>query len=169
MSDKELSEHDLQELKSAYAGIGSIVVHWQLLENTIEIVLVCIFHRHGGNEHWEQLPGEVQTSRKIECLREASRFKQMLPYRDELNEIVDEIYRAKTKRDDLVHGSLRTPKFENAIYKFTKMKRNNKTNVYEPFHMSFDFNTFPKYLDDLLGAANRLQRLGDRLMAHPDP
>jgi hypothetical protein len=130
--DDELSD-DLRELKSAYSGVGAIVVHWQLLENVIEIALVYIFHKFGGSNYWNNLPPTSTTSKKIGYLREAENFPAISKYKDELHEIVDEIYRLKTTRDDLVHGSLRSPKMDGTIYKFTKAKLAN--NVYQHFHM----------------------------------
>ena len=166
--ETELTELPQEVHDALYPAVGSLIIYWSLLEQSIESWVHLIYHHPGGNMGWEKTFPFV-FRRKVTFLR--MRFSDF-PAIDTLASdglaLLAEIEAAATKRDIFVHGALSGYEPATQRIKFVRL-RVDKVNLIH--QMNPDYVTIPQVLADgrimlalTTASLGFAQRLADHLM-----
>ncbi|MFO1246823.1 MAG: hypothetical protein U1E93_01080 [Alphaproteobacteria bacterium] len=118
------------------ASVGTLAIHWGLIENAINLKLALIHDYAGGKEIKPNLP-RTALWKKIEYLEEClEKIPALEPYRLELQGVLDRVGDKSQIRSHVLHGFVSGYTPENQRICFTRLDPDKNGRVANNLHAS---------------------------------
>jgi hypothetical protein len=151
--------------KALYPTVGSVVICWSLLEQSIESWVAIIYHAPGGNAGYKRIP--FQLAPKLEFLR--TRFSDLptlQPFSQEGLDLLNKVEQMARIRDILVHGAISDFDQATSRLKFVRLGIDKTDNMHQTKE---EYLTFQQILDagkTILDINAATLKFGTHLMDH---
>jgi hypothetical protein len=148
-----------------YPAVGSVVIYWSLVEQSLEHWVAIIYHHPGGNKDKKQIP--FLLGAKLTFLR--ARFSDAPDLAGMSSEglaLLNKIEQMAKTRDILVHGAISAYQPKTQRLKFIRLGINKADRIHT---LNPDYLSIPKILeaaDVILGLMTTTINFSNRLVEH---
>ncbi len=146
MREVSQSISDKNETKALYQLIGFIVVHWSLLEQSLDDTSLTVFKACGGNTIKPRVPPNLEG--KLKFLHQSfCELSTLSVFKSRGLQIIERVNKLAGKRNELIHGAITNLKSENGGFVFAKYDYNKERAKLRK--VTFSVNDFQQLSQDI--------------------
>jgi len=132
--------NDMQRL---YGAVGFVVVHWALLEQSLDTCITILYHYCDGKTLvTSELPFNLTKKRKFLKLA-FNNIPKLEAFKDDGLLMVKKVGEMSGKRDDLVHSAITKLEPVNGVFHFQHLKPHY--DIHHLRQVKLDMKTFPVF------------------------
>lgn len=151
-----------EKVQNLFRCVGSVVIHWGLAEQSLDVAINMIFNGYNGKSKSEEGILPRQLKRKLRFVRLClNQLPHLAEFKDEGIALCEKFANLKERRHDLIHGAINDMHQDDGAYGFIKIDSSGEIQVMKEF--DFNLRDFPKLERELEGLVNDAIRFGTRL------